>query len=351
MIHSARQSPKFIKLVRQFRNIIPQDSIINADSVATAILEKLWHAAISGAKRGDIGRFENEVIAEMCGWLGDADELIEILVSCGWLDVCSTHRLIVHDWKDHAPRHIKGNVVRHFGSFLTADVPVKEAPKEAPKEDPCDHPNSTKEATPNLTQPNLTQPNLTKPNINPNGSNSLTDEKIPTKSKRKKVRYSDEFEAWWKTYHSRAGKTKAGRAFEKLTADERAFLRIATVNYGRVLEAQGGSTKILHGSTFINERFPEYDDETTEQLIAEATRQNTPYQAGDHLLNPLEEKLAREEAEAEAGIVEGHIIENETPLIGQNSLFSEPAAEDVAKCEQMQNSDFYQYLKDLKTNP
>lgn len=161
MIHTARQSPKFLRLVRKLRPLIGQ-SIVDADAIATAILERLWHATIVGAVRGDIGRFDNDCIAEMCGWLGDADYLISILVECGWLDLDDNHRLLVHDWEQHAPRHVKQNI-HHKGGFIKPEFRGKSQPTIKKFAVSGDLPRETPQfgSTPNLTQPNLTQPNLT----------------------------------------------------------------------------------------------------------------------------------------------------------------------------------------------
>ena len=154
MIHTARQSPKFIKFVRRLRPIVGS-AIVDAESVAVAVLERLWHATATGAMRGDIGRFDNELIAESCGWMGDAEELIAILVECGWLDRCDQHRLLVHDWADHAPRHVKGNAAKK-GGILGAAVKAQGQPIEPQGQLPMDGP-------PNQTNSNQLKPNQTKP--------------------------------------------------------------------------------------------------------------------------------------------------------------------------------------------
>ena len=157
MIHTARQSPKFIKLVRRLRPIIAGRAFLDAESVAIVVLERLWHATATGAIRGDIGRFDNESIAEACGWPDDADELIQVLVECGWLDESEEHRLVVHDWHDHAPRYVKGNAKKAGGFVSQASAPKEEPYKAGPIE-----------AGPHeVPPPNQTKPNLTKPNNTP----------------------------------------------------------------------------------------------------------------------------------------------------------------------------------------
>lgn len=85
---------------------------------AAGILEMLWIATQKNAPRGDIGRWDNEEIAIAIDWPGNADELVDALVDCGWLDRCDTYRLVVHDWHTHAPRYIHG-VVAKCGGFVT----------------------------------------------------------------------------------------------------------------------------------------------------------------------------------------------------------------------------------------
>lgn len=155
MIHTARQSPKFIKLIRRLRQHVPPDSFMSEESVAIAILERLWHATASGAIRGDIGKFDNDVIAEACGWKGDADALVEILVDCRWLDRCDEHRLLIHDWHIHAPKHVKGNVKKVGGFFAEGPAPKARPKGDAPKAQPQ-----------GIGPPNLTKPNLTKEDTN-----------------------------------------------------------------------------------------------------------------------------------------------------------------------------------------
>lgn len=182
MIHTCRQSPKFKTLVRRIRPLIG-NCIIDAESVTVAILERLWHAATAGAKRGDIGKFDNELIAEECGWMGDADQLIDALVECGFLDVCEQHRLVVHDWDEHSPKHVKGVVKRQGGFVKPVTRAVPQPPHGKHSSGPSSHDASSeprvndlgsttqghqpKSATLDPLPPNLTKPNQTKPNHHP----------------------------------------------------------------------------------------------------------------------------------------------------------------------------------------
>lgn len=88
---------------------------------AVGVLESLWHLTATHAKDGAIGRiFTNEDIANSIGWEGEPDHLIDALVASGWLDTCAINRLIVHDWSDHCPDFVRGNLARQKVDFAVA---------------------------------------------------------------------------------------------------------------------------------------------------------------------------------------------------------------------------------------
>lgn len=160
MIHTAKQSAKFTKLVRRIRSAMP-GLPVDPSTVATGLLEQMWHFTISSAKRGDIGQHDDELIAEACGWLGEPADLVAMLVETGWLDECDEHRLVVHDWHEHAPGFIKRNIDR-AGGFVGA---VKRALPYSPEQGSGrfltqEHAEA---ATPNQTKQNPTKPNQTEP--------------------------------------------------------------------------------------------------------------------------------------------------------------------------------------------
>jgi hypothetical protein len=122
------------------------------------ILELLWIATAKNTPLGDIGKFSNEEIAIECDWEGDPDELVTALLECRWLDAHDQYRLVIHDWADHCPNHIKANVERWDKKFA---VPPKEHPKDTPRDTPREHP---KEHPQGIVPPSLAYPNLSKPN-------------------------------------------------------------------------------------------------------------------------------------------------------------------------------------------
>lgn len=106
------QHPKILRLRR--RLAVPTWG-------AVGVLESLWHLTATHAKDGAIGRnYTNEDIANSIGWEGDPDYLIDALVASGWLDVCAINRLVVHDWSDHCPDFVRGNLARQRSDFAIA---------------------------------------------------------------------------------------------------------------------------------------------------------------------------------------------------------------------------------------
>lgn len=98
-------------------------------------LELLWMATAKNAPEGDIGRFSNEDIAIACYWENDPDSFVNALVECGWLDPSEEWRLLVHDWAQHAPTWVGGNLKRHGRDFRAPQSqPTKEPTKQPAKE-------------------------------------------------------------------------------------------------------------------------------------------------------------------------------------------------------------------------
>lgn len=160
MIHTCTQGAKFKRLVRRLRLMLPQGLPITVESVAVGLLERLWHATATNTPRGDIGKLEDADIAEAIGWLGDEAEIVAILVEQRWIDSHPIHRYVVHDWPEHAPSYVKGNVTRMGGWAQNEancaglyDRPIGPSYRPVPKDGPI------ATVLPNLTKPNLTKPN------------------------------------------------------------------------------------------------------------------------------------------------------------------------------------------------
>lgn len=105
----------------------------------------LWHFTAKYCPQGDIGRFEDSVIAKAVDWevrSGSSGVRTEVklrsaLVEAGFIDTCTCHRLVVHDWSDHADQAVTKYLDRRRISFvhprdiLPLPVPLPE-PKPLP---------------------------------------------------------------------------------------------------------------------------------------------------------------------------------------------------------------------------
>ncbi len=98
---------------------------------AVGLLETLWHFTAKRAPQGDIGKFTDAEIAKAVGWQRPSGargvtpecKLSDALVSTKWLDRCDCHRLVVHDWPDHADQSVTKMLDRQRLSFVhPADI-------------------------------------------------------------------------------------------------------------------------------------------------------------------------------------------------------------------------------------
>lgn len=98
------------------------------------VLESLWLLTQTNAPKGDIGRLSDEDIAAGIEWEDDATSLINAFVEAGFLDRSDTYRLVVHDWKEHAPMWLRGALAKNEQSFIgNEDEPTAESAKQPAK--------------------------------------------------------------------------------------------------------------------------------------------------------------------------------------------------------------------------
>ena len=120
---------------------------------AVGFLELLWHFAAEFAPQGDIGRFDDDRIEAALYWnhtrWRKRGDLIRALTTSGWVDIDTPsglhqevintasggdhhpintasdlyHRLIIHDWGEHADESVRKRIARAGLSF------VKHTPK------------------------------------------------------------------------------------------------------------------------------------------------------------------------------------------------------------------------------
>ena len=186
MKHSAPQSGKFKKLVRKLRPLIDCKTV-SIETIAVGILERLWHATIVNAPSGDIGKVDDETLCELVGWHSEPSILIEALIVTGWLDECENHRLIIHDWSEHAPSFIKGTLSNAKRSFAVQ------------------------------TKPDITQPSLTKHNLTGMVQTKVVPKDAPKTIPKEPDEIANFFAAFWDAYPNarKTGKKAADTAFMK----------------------------------------------------------------------------------------------------------------------------------------
>lgn len=82
-------------------------------------MERLWHYVAKYHPQGDVGKSPDWAIAEACGCpKSSAKVFVDALVNAKWLDRDSRHRLIVHDWHEHADDSVKKTLKNRGLPFL-----------------------------------------------------------------------------------------------------------------------------------------------------------------------------------------------------------------------------------------
>lgn len=105
---------------------------------AVGILESLWELTAKSADDGGIGRLSNEEIALELDYLDDENTLISALVETGWLDPHPVHRLVVHDWSEHADKYIHQRLKRQNRRFADGFGPFERTTARDTKVPFCD---------------------------------------------------------------------------------------------------------------------------------------------------------------------------------------------------------------------
>lgn len=85
-------------------------------------LELLWHYCAQFTPQGNVGKYADGAIAGACDWTGDPQAFVGALVASGWIDPDPAHRLIVHDWPDHAPRWVMASLSRAHAPILRGNA-------------------------------------------------------------------------------------------------------------------------------------------------------------------------------------------------------------------------------------
>lgn len=85
-------------------------------------LEMMWHFTGRFTPRGNIGKYSDHAIESWVEWDGEHGALIEAFIATGWIDRDPVHRLLVHDWADHADKAAKNAIGRSKLDFCTPTI-------------------------------------------------------------------------------------------------------------------------------------------------------------------------------------------------------------------------------------
>lgn len=89
---------------------------------AAGLLEMVWHFAGRYTPQGNIGKYPDHAIEAWVEWDGKPGALMQALVDAHWLDRDPVHRLLVHDWAQHADKATKNALNRAKLPFCTPTV-------------------------------------------------------------------------------------------------------------------------------------------------------------------------------------------------------------------------------------
>lgn len=252
---SLRDHPKTKKLARLLGVRLPE---------AIGILQCLWWWCVDYAPDGNLTDIDVEVVADACGWEGDADFLIRGLLDAtakkggkGFLS--DDNGLFVHDWGDYAGMLLarrESNRDRARTSYekkksledstrsLRADYEQSEG---LPTYQPTNSSrNSQEQAIP--TGMSTEESTHTK-----SSSNDISNDISKSQPRPIDVQREEWFEAAWKLYPRKIAKAAAKAAYmarlkEGLSWDD---LEQATRNYAKYCKQEKTEAQfILHGSTF-----------------------------------------------------------------------------------------------------
>ncbi len=89
-------------------------------------LELLWAYCATKTPQGNVGKWHDGSLAEACYWTGPPEKFVEALVAAGYLDRHPEHRLVVHDWHEHAPVWVRAKLQKLGLLFLSTRERTRE---------------------------------------------------------------------------------------------------------------------------------------------------------------------------------------------------------------------------------
>ena len=222
-------------------------------------LEALWHFAGRYTPQGDIGKYSDAEIEAWIEWRGSPGQLIASIALSGWIDFSSTHRLLVHDWHDHADDATRLALKRKKLDFLSRCPDSVPTVSGLPVPEPVPEPES------NTSLPAFAGV-VGVENGNGHGAKKikricpLSSSQIP------------KFEEWYKIYPRHLGRDDAEMAFAKRVDDDlfpivMDALRAQLPKFLK-LKSEGRGDKFPHPASWLNQRRWLDEIETDEPLFS-----------------------------------------------------------------------------------
>ena len=105
--------PKFAS----FKSLIQQPK-----GASLGWLEMMWHFTGRFCPQGNIGKYTDQEIESWVEWDGEPGALVKAFIESRWIDTDPIHRLIVHDWAQHADKATKAALGRSKLAFCVPGV-------------------------------------------------------------------------------------------------------------------------------------------------------------------------------------------------------------------------------------
>ena len=90
---------------------------------AIGILESLWHWTAKYAPDGAVGRWSARALSVGILWPGDAQILVDALITAQWLDKHAKFGYVVHDWSEHCDEYVHIQLARKGLKFCDGSMP------------------------------------------------------------------------------------------------------------------------------------------------------------------------------------------------------------------------------------
>lgn len=250
--------PKTKKLARLLGVSLP---------AAVGHLHYLWWWALDFAQDGTLGKYDAADIADAMQWDGDADQLIDALLSAGYIDDTGSG-LVIHDWAEYAGKLLERRAkdrARKRAAAEAADTPQEFRGNS----DGNDEETEGSRSASCVTVPNRTVPNQTIPTI-PNSTEQNQQSDVP------QTLQETRFAEFWASYPKKIGKASCLKVWKKLKPTkelhERIMIALESQKRSDQWQREGGRF-IPNPLTWLNQG--RWDDEPVEVSRRSAGKPST----------------------------------------------------------------------------